>query len=132
MNTNELYHYGIPGMRWGHRKSKIEKISERSKKRGWSDDATEAAKIKTKKINQMSNNELMKLNNRKQLERNYKQLNPTALKKGLAVAGATVAAIGTISALSKSGRQIIRTGKIIGNKVINKVGNMKIDMSKLR
>ena len=43
MNNNELYHYGIPGMRWGHRKSKIEKISERSKKRGWSDDATEAA-----------------------------------------------------------------------------------------
>lgn len=132
MNNNELYHYGIPGMRWGHRKSKIEKISERSKKRGWSDDATEAAKIKTKKINQMSNNELMKLNNRKQLERNYKQLNPNALKKGLAVAGATVAAIGTISALSKSGRKIIRTGKIIGNKVINKVGNMKINMNNLR
>lgn len=132
MNNNELYHYGILGMRWGHRKSKIEKISERSKKRGWSDDATEAAKIKTKKISQMSNNELMKLNNRKQLERNYKQLNPNALKKGLAVAGATVAAIGTISALSKSGRQIIRTGKIIGNKVINKVGNMKINMNNLR
>lgn len=132
MNNNELYHYGIPGMHWGHRKSKIEKISERSKKRGWSDDATEAAKINTKKINQMSNNELMKLNNRKQLERNYKQLNPNTLKKGLAVAGATAAAIGTISALSKSGRKIIRTGKIIGNKVINKVGNMKINMNNLR
>ena len=97
MNSDVLYHYGVPGMKWGHRKatSKIDRISKRSSKRGWSDDATEVAKIQTKKVNQMSNNELQKVNNRKTLERNYSQLNPNALKKGLAIAGATVAAMGT-------------------------------------
>jgi len=31
---NELYHYGVPGMRWGHRKARIEERKERQRKRG--------------------------------------------------------------------------------------------------
>ena len=131
--SNELYHYGVPGMKWGKRKSKIEKISSRSKKRGWSDDATETAKIKTKKLNQMSNNELRKINDRKQLERNYKQLNPNVVKKGLAFVGATAAAMGTITLLQKNSAALMKIGKSESKKIISKINNsIKIDLRNLR
>ena len=122
-NNNELYHYGVPGMRWGQRRAttKVDKISSRAKKRGWSDDATETAKIKTKKINQMSNNELQTVNKRKGLERDYKNLNPNAVKKGIAIAGATAAALGTIITLHKHGKQIVDGGK----KVLDRYKNVK-------
>lgn len=31
MNNNELYHYGIPGMRWGNRRGKTSNTSSKSK-----------------------------------------------------------------------------------------------------
>lgn len=112
-NNDELYHYGVPGMRWGVRRAdaKVQRVNKRANKRGWSDDATEVAKIRTKKVNQMSNNELNKVNNRKNLERQYSTLNPNVIKKGLAIAGATAAALGTVLALHKNGKQIMELGK---------------------
>ena len=122
-NYNELYHYGVPGMKWGQKRAttKIEKITKRAKKQGWSDDATETAKIRTKKINQMSNKDLETANKRKNLEQNYKNLNPNAIKKGIAIAAATVAALGTMTALYKHGKTIVNGGK----KVIERYKNVK-------
>lgn len=108
MNNNELYHYGILGMRWGVRKS--------SKNRTQSKDADEAEKIKKKKVSEMSNDEIQKLNRRQQLEKQHKDLNPSAIKKGLAIAGAVVAALGTITALYKYSKQGIDKGKEIVEK----------------
>ena len=121
-NNNELYHYGVPGMRWGVRRAdaKLQRVSARAKKRGWSDDATEVAKIRTKKVNQMSNNELTKVNNRKSLEQNYSRLNPNAIKKGLAIAGATVAAMGTLTALYKHAKPLINSGKKLTQKAMER------------
>lgn len=77
MENNELTHYGILGMKWGVRRSqaKLARIGKRAKKGGWSEDAESAAKIKTKKVKQMSNAELKKLNERTRLENEYKNLN---------------------------------------------------------
>ena len=116
MTENELYHFGVKGMKWGVRKSRSSSGSskkKRSKTDGWSDDAKEAYRINKKKVNQMSNAELKKLNERRNLERNYHQLNPNAVKRGIAVAATTAAALGTMTALYNNGNQLINIGKKI-------------------
>ena len=98
-NYEELYHWGIKGMKWGVRRyqnndgtltsegkkrkqSKIDKIDKKSKRENWSDDAKTAAEIKTKNIKQMSNAELRKINERIQLEKQYSQLTKKETSKG--------------------------------------------------
>ena len=124
---DELYHYGILGMRWGRRKESVagsgSKISEKvknTKKNNLSDDAKEAYKLKRKKLSEMSNAELKKLNERTNLERNYKQNNPGALKTGMAIAGTVAAALGTVVALYSNGHKIIKIGQAIVKKAATK------------
>ena len=77
MDNNYLQHYGVLGMKWGVRRErrKLSKIDKKAKKENWDDDAVTAARIKTKKVKQMSNAELKKLNERIRLENEYKNLN---------------------------------------------------------
>ena len=124
---DELYHYGILGMRWGRRKesvagsgSKISRKVKNTKKNNLSDDAKEAYKLKRKKLSEMSNAELKKLNERTNLERNYKQNNPGALKTGMAIAGTVAAALGTVVALYSNGHKIIKIGQAIVKKAATK------------
>jgi len=65
-----LEHYGIKGMQWGVRK-----------KRSRSAESAEAAQIKKKKVFEMSNEELKKVNARLDLEKKYSSLNPSAASK---------------------------------------------------
>ena len=87
MMNDELYHYGVPGMKWGVRRSqnKLDRIDKRSKKNDWSEDATTAAKIKTKKVSQMTNAELRKLNDRRNLEQQNANLSRNSNKGRAAV-----------------------------------------------
>ena len=77
MDNNYLQHYGVLGMKWGQRRAqrKLDRIEKKAKKQGWDADATTAARLKTKKVSQMSNAELKKLNERTRLENEYKSLN---------------------------------------------------------
>ena len=63
MIEKELKHYGVLGMKWGHRKQS----------RPMSEDAKKAKNLKKKKVSEMSNSELKRLNERMNLEQNYKR-----------------------------------------------------------
>ena len=75
---NELIHWGVKGQKWGVRRyqNKDGSLTAAGKRRqkNWSEDAIEASNLKKKKLNQMSNSEIRKLNERIQLENNYNNL----------------------------------------------------------
>jgi hypothetical protein len=82
-----LYHYGILGMRWGRRKGFTAKRQiEYDKKKATddliSDDYKKKGDLKRKKISQMSNKELKELNERLQLEKQYKDLSKAEISAG--------------------------------------------------
>ena len=112
MMNDELYHYGVPGMKWGVRRSqnKLDRIDKRSKKNDWSEDATTAAKIKTKKVSQMTNAELRKLNDRRNLEQQNANLSRNS-SKGRAAVKAFIATAGTITAVSAAAAIYAKHGK---------------------
>lgn len=71
MNSNELSHYGVKGMKWGVRKDRKSGSKKSSRK---SKDYVEARALRKKNLSQLSNKELRTLNQRLQLEQQYKQL----------------------------------------------------------
>ena len=84
---NELYHYGILGMKWGVRRNRKAASSSTSNtkpktKRIPSEDHLQAQQLKKKKLYEMSNKELETLTRRMQLEQNYKNLNRQQISKG--------------------------------------------------
>lgn len=90
----------------------IEKyVTSKKKKSSISSDAREVSKINNKKINEMSNEELRKANNRALLEQQYSKLNPSTIKKGAAIIGATVAGTNTAINLYNNSKTISAIGK---------------------
>ena len=112
-NLNELYHYGILGMRWGVRRfqRKDGRLTPRGKKRRMSQDAVDAKKLSKKKLYEMSNDEIKTLNKRKQLETDYKRLNKGQIAKGMAIVGSTAAFTASVITIKNNAPQLIKSGK---------------------
>lgn len=94
--SDEVIHYGVLGMKWGKRRDKGNSaVSNKSSVDNSSADAKAASDAKTKAqksgINSLSNKELQSLNERMNLEANYKRLTTqgtpekSAVDKGMAV-----------------------------------------------
>lgn len=96
MTNDEVIHYGVLGMKWGKRKDKgTSAVTTTPKVDNRSDDAKAAQsayqKSRQSGISSLSNKELQSLNERMNLEANYKRLTTqgtpekSAVDKGMAV-----------------------------------------------
>lgn len=125
---NELHHAGIKGMKWGVRRyqNKDGTLTDAGKKRyrETSDDAKTASELKKKKVSELSNAELKKLNERIRLEQEYSRLNPGSIKKGWKFVAGAAGVMGTALAVYNNSNQIIKIGKTVGDKIIDVAGNM--------
>lgn len=115
---NELQHYGILGMKWGVRRGRnvSSRFGKKKSTKGWSDDAKEASKLKKKSVSQLSNSELKKINERMNLENNYKNLNKSNVSKGLAYVATASAMTGTVVGLYNNSSTLINIGKKVVGK----------------
>ena len=124
MVNNSLQHHGVKGMKWGIRRfqNKDGSLTAAGKKRqsSMSDDAREVDTIRKKKVSEMSNAELRKLNDRTQLEQNYHRLNPSTVKKGMAIVATTAATMNTLLNLYNNSDKLVKTGKKVCEKMLKK------------
>jgi hypothetical protein len=122
-----LEHFGIPGMHWGHRKARSDKASKKNKKvtkENYSEDYKKKKNLKKKRISEMTNDELRALNDRMQLEKQYKELNKQDVSAGQKFVTKVLTDIGSdvVKSLIKSAI----TGDLKNNQYTKGFDNAKI------
>lgn len=108
---NELYHFGVKGMKWGVRKDRKRSISSK-RSRSDSKDYTESRDLFKKSPNKLSNAELRKINERLNLEQQYSNLTTSQKKKG----NRFIDKVGNQmkqTAANEVSKQLMNAGKII-------------------
>lgn len=126
-NNDDLYHYGVPGMKWGVRRShaqvRSDTIKRETKKLGTVSDLgkntssafNEASKLAGRaaksgkpskqartELSQMSDQELRKRLNRINMEQEYASLNPSRMSRGASHVSGVLATIGSLAAIGGS------------------------------
>lgn len=110
--VEKLYHVGIPGMKWGVRKTRSSSSSSSPGKivkgsggkieksfLGVSKEHVRARELNAKGKKHLSNSELKELATRMDLEAKYNKLNPSKFKKGMQIAAAITAAGTTMATM---------------------------------
>lgn len=114
MNTeleDFLEHHGIKGMRWGIRHQPVKVPS--------SSDSADVAGLRKKPVHSLSNQELRTLTQRQELERKFRQLNPTTVAKGHAHLKTVLATAGTVtSVIALANSPIGKTGLVTVKKFL--------------
>lgn len=135
MDNDELMHYGVPGMKWGVRrtpaqlgrkktsssKSLFGKKKSKSKAKTKSESSKEETAPKKKSVKEMSDDELNAAIRRMQLEQTYASLSPQKVSTGKAVTKRILNNI-IVPAAEDVGRQMVKTALTrAGNKTLSEV-----------
>ena len=121
-----LWHWGIKGQKWGVRRYQNQDgtLTAEGKKRYQQDDHPDYTRAHEKKsVRELSDAELNAKINRLQKEKQYQSLvtEPSKIKKAIAIAGTTAAALGTISTLYNNYNAVAKIGKnIVESEAIRK------------
>lgn len=111
MNSNELRHYGILGMKWGVRRTPAQLARARGKSASNSSSSGETKKststTKKKSLSEMSDEDLRKAVNRLQLEQQYRKLNPEKVSAGKKFVS-TVTKDVMVPAAVEAGKNVVR------------------------
>lgn len=103
MNNNELYHFGVKGMKWGVRRyqnkdGSLTPAVEKQKSESLHEDYIKTHTRKSSKS--MSDAELRSRINRLEMERKYTQLSTERINKGKVYVNKSMKALGTVAALT--------------------------------
>lgn len=135
MDNDELMHYGVPGMKWGVRrtpaqlgrkktsssKSLFGKKKSKAKAKTKSESSKEETAPKPKSVKEMSDEELNAAIRRMQLEQTYASLSPQKVSTGKAVTKRILNNI-IVPAAEDVGRQMVKTALTrAGNKTLSEV-----------
>lgn len=133
MDNNELMHYGVPGMKWGVRrtpaqlgrkktsssKSLFEK--KKPKPKAKSESSKKETAPKSKSVKEMSDEELNAAISRLQLEQRYKELSPQKVSMGKKIVKTILNDV-VVPAATDVGRQMVKsTLARAGNKTLGEV-----------
>lgn len=135
MDNDELMHYGVPGMKWGVRRTPahlgrkktsssrflLGKKKAKAKTKIKSESSKEETAPKKKSVKEMSDDELNAAIRRMQLEQTYVSLSPKQVSRGKAVATRILNNV-VVPAAEDVGRQMVKTALTrAGNKTLAEV-----------
>lgn len=137
MDNNELMHYGVPGMKWGVRRTPAQlgkkktsssrfllgkkKAKTKAKTKTKSESSKEETAPKKKSVKEMSDEELNAAINRMRLEQTYVSLSPQKVSMGKKIAKTILNDV-VVPAATDVGRQMVKTALTrAGNKTLEEV-----------